>query len=160
MNLLALRFSCLSSCSYIKPQPATALRFCQVVVYHLVPTSNHNCRSCAACLNQLFIILFLHQTTTRVHDWNKEHRLFIILFLHQTTTRLSNRRLLYCCLSSCSYIKPQLRVNKIVGISSCLSSCSYIKPQPIKYHLLLVFCCLSSCSYIKPQLFPSDICLF
>ena len=34
------------------------------VVYHLVPTSNHNCRWCLRLGEQLFIILFLHQTTT------------------------------------------------------------------------------------------------
>ena len=42
MNLLALRFSCLSSCSYIKPQLPSLLLSIRQVVYHLVPTSNHN----------------------------------------------------------------------------------------------------------------------
>ena len=99
---------CLSSCSYIKPQlvvhtidvegvvyhlvptsnhnfyicskapyivvyhlvPTSnhnygALTSCQpYVVYHLVPTSNHNTQTCNTAAFSLFIILFLHQTTT------------------------------------------------------------------------------------------------
>ena len=35
-----------------------------VVVYHLVPTSNHNQIMAHALGRKLFIILFLHQTTT------------------------------------------------------------------------------------------------
>ncbi len=34
------------------------------VVYHLVPTSNHNCGQSSKIFTLLFIILFLHQTTT------------------------------------------------------------------------------------------------
>ena len=65
------------------------------VVYHLVPTSNHNPHPAGSPGGQLFIILFLHQTTTAVPKLVFCARLFIILFLHQTTTP----------------------VNKIVGIS-------------------------------------------
>ena len=55
----------------------------------------------------LFIILFLHQTTTRIRDMLFFFKLFIILFLHQTTTVHFRVRRFSCCLSSCSYIKPQ-----------------------------------------------------
>ena len=37
---------------------------------------------------QLFIILFLHQTTTAMDAIRYAAQLFIILFLHQTTTTL------------------------------------------------------------------------
>ena len=82
--------------------------------------------------DQLFIILFLHQTTTKPEDFHDRTKLFIILFLHQTTTCIVGR---YCpigCLSSCSYIKPQLTLRKHGISTSCLSSCSYIKPQLCK----------------------------
>ena len=77
----------------------------------------------------LFIILFLHQTTTLSHTSFWRLRLFIILFLHQTTTLLSLGYIPKCCLSSCSYIKPQQKLHDYLDLHSCLSSCSYIKPQ-------------------------------
>ena len=104
----ALSSSCLSSCSYIKPQlqiytedtdtvvyhlvPTSnhniqkIQKILQKVVYHLVPTSNHNRRYYTEDTDMLFIILFLHQTTTEDTEDIYRYRLFIILFLHQTTT--------------------------------------------------------------------------
>ena len=164
---------CLSSCSYIKPQPFWY--FCKRfrVVYHLVPTSNHNWPVQISFVHSLFIILFLHQTTTVGKSVMNDQTLFIILFLHQTTTQAdanaTNLQLFIIlflhqtttllawiprcssCLSSCSYIKPQLLAwfSKIVGC--CLSSCSYIKPQ-LRFEISKrLVSCLSSCSYIKPQ---------
>ena len=87
--------SCLSSCSYIKPQPRFRFLFFRPVVYHLVPTSNHNSDS-----------------------W------------------LSREDM--SCLSSCSYIKPQLISYGNTSCYGCLSSCSYIKPQPIATNLLVI----------------------
>ena len=101
--------SCLSSCSYIKPQLAEPSHGIGVVVYHLVPTSNHNTELDSALKDRLFIILFLHQTTTSDVNPFQQGKLFIILFLHQTTTFSKCNMDEWCCLSSCSYIKPQLR---------------------------------------------------
>ena len=56
---------------------------------------------------ELFIILFLHQTTTGRLCAVHLQRLFIILFLHQTTTVATLALGVVGCLSSCSYIKPQ-----------------------------------------------------
>ena len=121
--------SCLSSCSYIKPQLLNQISLFSLVVYHLVPTSNHN------LLDPLF----------------RELELFIILFLHQTTTcGLTNPKSLRC-LSSCSYIKPQLNIYYYFCKRGCLSSCSYIKPQLVFSRKERAQGCLSSCSYIKPQ---------
>ena len=78
--------SCLSSCSYIKPQRWSSVNVSTLVVYHLVPTSNHNPSLVRSPSSLLFIILFLHQTTTVLKLWQTAARLFIILFLHQTTT--------------------------------------------------------------------------
>ena len=147
-----------------------------VVVYHLVPTSNHNKKEKWKIALKLFIILFLHQTTTShmppsiypllfiilfLHQTTTmlsiiffAHSLFIILFLHQTTTSVLMTFLLVCCLSSCSYIKPQLSNGDKISKTGCLSSCSYIKPQPCLNQRSNRLRCLSSCSYIKPQLFP------
>ena len=101
------------------------------VVYHLVPTSNHNLASNVDTPLLLFIILFLHQTTTYGRFCSQKFLLFIILFLHQTTTAFHLFGLVRRCLSSCSYIKPQPTTNGQKATRSCLSSCSYIKPQRV-----------------------------
>ena len=98
---------CLSSCSYIKPQLPIYSEYRTKVVYHLVPTSNHNQQMYSVSRNMLFIILFLHQTTTCSRSTSKFSMLFIILFLHQTTTATQQNDWNLGCLSSCSYIKPQ-----------------------------------------------------
>ena len=78
---------CILSCSYIKPQLRSIRRYIFSVVYYHVPTSNHNtcCNVHGSCL--LYIIMFLHQTTTTVNTTNIRPKLYIIMFLHQTTTR-------------------------------------------------------------------------
>ena len=40
--LLILLFSCILSCSYIKPQQSSGYSHFRNVVYYHVPTSNHN----------------------------------------------------------------------------------------------------------------------
>ena len=156
----ALRLCCLSSCSYIKPQLVRLIHHPRAVVYHLVPTSNHNGQGCLCILGLLFIILFLHQTTTGRDSGRRGGWLFIILFLHQTTTTRADfhaaiwlfiilflhqtTTLGVCCkptlgcLSSCSYIKPQRGTKFHIMFERCLSSCSYIKPQPIATNLLVI----------------------
>ncbi len=143
--------SCLSSCSYIKPQPAPSEKTRLLVVYHLVPTSNHNSNSlrkssvhvvyhlvptsnhngdgnCLIC-GVLFIILFLHQTTTIFHKCFNPSMLFIILFLHQTTTQ-AICALLLCALFIILFLHQTTTLVAVQPILvRCLSSCSYIKPQ-------------------------------
>ncbi len=155
---LGYQAGCLSSCSYIKPQQKKRIMIVKSVVYHLVPTSNHNGSVCFWQVWSLFIILFLHQTTTKsiakqfgtwlfiilfLHQTTTEdpqfrtgHRLFIILFLHQTTTQQGLLKIRQSCLSSCSYIKPQQGFPSVLHLFSCLSSCSYIKPQRLPSILL------------------------
>ena len=121
--------SCLSSCSYIKPQPHIIHTYLLQVVYHLVPTSNHNQRimvdktervvyHLVPTSNHNKILLRIpgakvvyHLVPTSNHNRSifqcSTAVLFIILFLHQTTTVFNNEKGIECCLSSCSYIKPQ-----------------------------------------------------
>ena len=56
------------------------------VVYRTIPTSNHNFVILSNCLQLLYIVLFLHQTTTLLLSWCMNVLLYIVLFLHQTTT--------------------------------------------------------------------------
>ncbi len=82
--------------------------FTIIVVYHLFPTSNHNSYYSLKSTLELFIICFLHQTTTPKTSRGSLPKLFIICFLHQTTTKVIFVKIKDSCLSSVSYIKPQL----------------------------------------------------
>ena len=172
---------CLSSCSYIKPQRSDRLRNMLRVVYHLVPTSNHNPARQKAGRHHVVYHLVPTSNHNSMYSETERNELFIILFLHQTTTMAKFFSLSVSCLSSCSYIKPQLGFVLVVILFGCLSSCSYIKPQQVQglfsgsirclsscsyikpqlggLGILNGLCCLSSCSYIKPQLFVKNIVL-
>ena len=98
-----------------------------------------------------FLVRFLHQTTTAVGCTCHRNMLYIVRFLHQTTTSLSITMIGMCCISSVSYIKPQLLfISHFINIC-CISSVSYIKPQRFSRKDVLQFRCISSVSYIKPQ---------
>ena len=102
---VALR--CISYYSYIKPQLIEAPCFSLFVVYRTIPTSNHNLIGTLSLFLLLYIVLFLHQTTTGKSINSRRAELYIVLFLHQTTT--SRMLLSFCpsCISYYSYIKPQ-----------------------------------------------------
>ena len=104
------RLRCISFDSYIKPQLTTYTGNKVIVVYLLIPTSNHNFN---------FFELIIYQ-------------LYIFWFLHQTTTRRRKGRVSFCCISFDSYIKPQRfrMINQIT--ESCISFDSYIKPQRLR----------------------------
>ena len=72
---------------------------------HQTATSTFSCR----LSHLLYIIPFLHQTTTYICTRKQASKLYIIPFLHQTTTISPAIRRISCCISSLSYIKPQLK---------------------------------------------------
>ena len=78
------------------------------VVYRTIPTSNHNCLQRYWRTRWLYIVLFLHQTTTRSKYEACSIALYIVLFLHQTTTFACAASFCLSCISYYSYIKPQL----------------------------------------------------
>ena len=121
----------------------------------------------------MYIVRFLHQTTTEIDHAAFAEKLYIVRFLHQTTTHDDLQSLEQCCISSVSYIKPQLEEDKI--------NAKYVvyRPFPTSNHNLVglvvraielyivrflhqtttgkwkkkgVVGCISSVSYIKPQL--------
>ena len=85
-----------------------------MVVYRPFPTSNHNCKG--------------------ERYWAVG--LYIVRFLHQTTTARTHQNTLSRCISSVSYIKPQPATTTHCASHSCISSVSYIKPQHIIVVLL------------------------
>ena len=115
--------------SYIKPQPASSIEYTRIV-YSTIPTSNYN--------------LCPHRTSNL--------GLYILLFLHQTTTHPPHKAPPECCISYYSYIKPQQMVKRNDGKISCISYYSYIKPQLKILRCFNPISCISYYSYIKPQL--------
>ena len=57
---------------------------------------------------KLYILRFLHQTTTMQETDNLAEMLYILRFLHQTTTSQLGGCGCYSCISCVFYIKPQL----------------------------------------------------
>ena len=77
---------CISLYSYIKPQHIVNRFTRNRVVYLYIPTSNHNCNPSKTKILQLYIFIFLHQTTTCLLCCCCCLLLYIFIFLHQTTT--------------------------------------------------------------------------
>ena len=98
---------CISYYSYIKPQLATKAMYAKQVVYRTIPTSNHNKNPIVGSYKVLYIVLFLHQTTTQTSRPIGRMLLYIVLFLHQTTTVSRIVFISFSCISYYSYIKPQ-----------------------------------------------------
>ena len=124
-----LSFGCISFDSYIKPQLVDRDGNKYLVVYLLIPTSNHNLRLACTCPRVLYIF------------W----------FLHQTTTPIGFSAFAWCCISFDSYIKPQRWGWTNEAGKSCISFDSYIKPQPVSLMVSRLLSCISFDSYIKPQ---------
>ena len=120
---------CISCVFYIKPQPKTWCLVYWEVVYLAFSTSNHNILSKCLGITELYILRFLHQTTTG-------------------TFHLKSKQ---SCISCVFYIKPQLDGDLAVTGGSCISCVFYIKPQPFLFALMLLLCCISCVFYIKPQ---------
>ena len=121
--------SCISYYSYIKPQRSWLPYYPFIVVYRTIPTSNHN----------------------YLEYCNGKKRLYIVLFLHQTTTEVLHNRHAHGCISYYSYIKPQLAYQLVATVQRCISYYSYIKPQLVRRHQNSLRGCISYYSYIKPQ---------
>ena len=59
---------CISFDSYIKPQLISEFCALRIVVYLLIPTSNHNTPETSVLSEVLYIFWFLHQTTTELNS--------------------------------------------------------------------------------------------
>ena len=93
---------------YIKPQHKCCKFYVIFVVTYSISTSNHNLPLIQTVLLRLWLILFLHQTTTLIIQLNGLQLLWLILFLHQTTTGQVSISSQVGCDLFYFYIKPQL----------------------------------------------------
>ena len=99
-----------------------------MVVYLIISTSNHNRP-------------LLHNIT----PW-----LYILSFLHQTTTIAASGGNAFCCISYHFYIKPQPVYSQPFSIVSCISYHFYIKPQLLlnrNYYTLVVYLIISTSNH-------------
>ena len=146
-----LILSCILCFSYIKPQLPVCCYCRGTVVSYVFPTSNHN--SFARLTDKTRVVSYVFPTSNhnylRVHGFR--HLLYLMFFLHQTTTRAEKQTRQISCILCFSYIKPQhLRMAGQAGLS-CILCFSYIKPQPQRDIASEWFSCILCFSYIKPQ---------
>ena len=99
---------CISYYSYIKPQPNYESARIKSVVYRTIPTSNHN--TCILCVCARIVVYRTIPTSNHnsTIDVRINFMLYIVLFLHQTTTFSFKGQDQRRCISYYSYIKPQL----------------------------------------------------
>ena len=120
---------CISFDSYIKPQLLWEMYAWILVVYLLIPTSNHNLLGVSSSEVVLYIFWFLHQTTTYHINITRRSVLYIFWFLHQTTT-LGKNEFRYIKLYIFWFLHQTTTVGQLTSdIQSCISFDSYIKPQ-------------------------------
>ena len=99
------------------------------VVSYSISTSNHNYVASLSCMPELYLIPFLHQTTTQEHREINVMVLYLIPFLHQTTTNVS-----FIPWLARLYLIPFLHQTTTATLSS-----------------VAFFCCILFHFYIKPQ---------
>ena len=85
-RLLMIIISCILFHFYIKPQHLVLSTIPSPVVSYSISTSNHNFFMPALSTHRLYLIPFLHQTTTKNIKLKMICMLYLIPFLHQTTT--------------------------------------------------------------------------
>ena len=136
---------------YIKPQHVGVLRVLEMVVSYSISTSNHNGGWCGSLPRP--VVSYSISTSNHNLDYNtsNKNQLYLIRFLHQTTTcgcRFSN---IARCILFDFYIKPQLVWYIHYLWFCCILFDFYIKPQHTQNTELLRVCCILFDFYIKPQ---------
>ena len=107
VSLPVYSISCILLNFYIKPQLLVFTSTIFFVVSYWISTSNHN-----------------------NYEWNNTLKmLYLIEFLHQTTTIRSNEPQVRSCILLNFYIKPQLEKAQLDKRSCCILLNFYIKPQ-------------------------------
>ena len=88
MSPYLLYVCCILFHFYIKPQHNRSPLLPILVVSYSISTSNHNEAEIKRSVCKLYLIPFLHQTTTGNQFQFTVARLYLIPFLHQTTTNI------------------------------------------------------------------------
>ena len=145
-------FGCILLNFYIKPQPAEPSMNKEAVVSYWISTSNHNGEFVWKFDWVLYLIEFLHQTTTGYMIDMISIRLYLIEFLHQTTTFFASK-ISHVELYLIEFLHQTTTDNPSLFIRKCCILLNfYIKPQPCWETLISWPCCILLNFYIKPQL--------
>ena len=121
------------------------------VVSYSISTSNHNCRNPYLVVVALYLIPFLHQTTTSTRSNRCPGMLYLIPFLHQTTTiapLLSLKARLYLI----PFLHQTTTVLKTFLFLNMLYLIPFLHQTTTLGHLLKQqYRCILFHFYIKPQ---------
>ena len=143
---------------YIKPQLLSMVLFLLLVVSYSISTSNHNYKG----RNTPVLPVVSYSISTSNHNlFRHRHcrfRLYLIPFLHQTTTVMIWLPRLISCILFHFYIKPQRFLVLFSSLECCILFHFYIKPQPDATSILGQMCCILFHFYIKPQLYNEYLC--
>ena len=123
----------------------------RAVVSYSISTSNHNAARYCPCAHQVVsysISTSNHNKVVRNLDFSG---LYLIPFLHQTTTKPYYYLFGLSCILFHFYIKPQLSVKCFILRCCCILFHFYIKPQLKHIHDVIANCCILFHFYIKPQ---------
>ena len=135
---------------YIKPQPGDFANCMDLVVSYSISTSNHNLGLFGQVFFELYLIPFLHQTTTAALHDHRVAQLYLIPFLHQTTTTAKAIIFHLCCILFHFYIKPQLgRRRNYLGlvVSYSISTSNHNVLEVIEYTALVVSYSISTSNH-------------
>ena len=99
----------------------------------------------------LYIVRFLHQTTTYQNIYIMTKKLYIVRFLHQTTTiiqRIDAINMLYIV----RFLHQTTTVSPCTLNLRWLYIVRFLHQTTTKFKVItIIMCCISSVSYIKPQ---------
>ena len=146
-----MKHRCILFHFYIKPQRKRKQISAADVVSYSISTSNHNPEYARMTREELYLIPFLHQTTTNSSQESYSPRLYLIPFLHQTTTILL-LPLLHCPL----YLIPFLHQTTTLVLITCIFYMLYLIPflhqtTTTSFVTKMTSGCILFHFYIKPQ---------
>ena len=127
------------------------------VVSYSISTSNHNKDGTEHVFLKLYLIPFLHQTTTVGQSFLFDKCCILFHFYIKPQLRISFPSCRVCCILFHFYIKPQLATWHPVRGNSCILFHFYIKPQPWALSKRVKKSCILFHFYIKPQLYHIEL---
>ena len=145
-------YSCILFHFYIKPQLSDTKALSLCVVSYSISTSNHNSQLLPFSGDVLYLIPFLHQTTTLVYHFIFIYGCILFHFYIKPQHCYIDCKVQRSCILFHFYIKPQLLNTNVGQDTGCILFHFYIKPQLQLPFLIMKLCCILFHFYIKPQL--------
>ena len=109
-----------------------------MIVSYRLSTSNHNADRMVSKKHAIVSYRLSTSNHNRPEPYVRRPELYLIVFLHQTTTFILPSFFLRYCILSSFYIKPQIKVACSEQYHYCILSSFYIKPQRNAYKHLII----------------------